>query len=300
MTARSIIAVVCIGTLQLAACAKTAPPSFDGDAAFGFLRAQCDMGPRYPGSPGHAAVERYIVDRLAAYGADVSMQRFDAVPSKGDTLHLVNIVARYRASSSKRILLGAHYDTRPRADRDPDAANRAKPIPGANDGASGVAVLLEIARLLDAAKPPVGVDLVFFDGEDYGEEGNTRDYLFGSRRYAASLGGDRPIAVVVIDMIGERDARIPVEGFSEAASAALCGRIYGIAKALGVANFVDSQGPSIIDDHLPFIQAGVPAIDLIDFDYPYWHTLADTPDKCAPASLAGVGSVLIRFIWDER
>jgi Zn-dependent M28 family amino/carboxypeptidase len=300
MRVRGIIAVVCIGALQFVACARSAPPSFDGDEAFGFLRSQCDMGPRYPGSPGHAAIERYIIEKLAASGAEVSLQRFDAVPSKGDTLHLVNIVARYRESSSRRILIGAHYDTRPRADRDPDAADREKPIPGANDGASGVAVLLELARLIGASKPPVGVDLVFFDGEDYGEEGSTRDYLFGSRRYAASLGGDHPLAVIIIDMIGERGARIPIEGFSAAASAALCERIYEIAKALGVVNFVDSLGPSIIDDHLPFIQAGVPAIDLIDFDYPYWHTLADTPDKCASESLAGVGNVLLRFIWDGR
>ena len=144
----------------------------------------------------------------------------------------------------KRILLGAHYDTRPRADRDPDPANRAKPIIGANDGASGVAVLLEIARLLGASKPSVGVDIVFFDGEDYGEEGNTEDYLLGSRRFATSLGGDRPIAVIVVDMVGERDSRIPVEGFSAAASPALCARgSTGSPRTLGVSNFVRVAGP---------------------------------------------------------
>ncbi|HVO77182.1 MAG TPA: M28 family peptidase [Candidatus Bathyarchaeia archaeon] len=300
MTARSIIVGVCIGALGLCGCAKIAPPQFDGESAFAFLRAQCDLGPRYPGSPGHAAVERYIMDKLTAFGASVSTQPFDAVPSTGDTLHLVNIIARLRPGASKRILLGAHYDTRPRADRDGEAANRSKPIPGANDGASGVAVLLEIARLLGASEPPLGVDLVFFDGEDYGEEGNTNDYLFGSRRYAASLGPERPLAVIVLDMIGRRDVRIPLEGFSAAASAGLCARIYGIAEKLGVRSFVRSQGPSIVDDHLPFIQAGLPAVDLIDFDYPYWHTLADTPDKCAPESLASVGCVLVRFIWEAR
>jgi len=212
----------------------------------------------------------------------------------------MNIIAKYRVDERKRILLGAHYDTRPRADREQDGANRAKPIPGANDGASGVAVLLEIARLLGASKPPVGVDIVFFDGEDYGEEGKVQDYLLGSRRFVAGLGGYRPIAVIVVDMVGERDSRFPMEGFSTAASAALCQDIYGIAKTLGVENFVASQGPSIIDDHLPFIQAGLSAIDIIDFDYPHWHTLEDTPDKCAGASLSAVGSVLVHFVWNAR
>lgn len=285
---------------HLAACAKSEPPAFNGDSAFVFLREQCDIGPRYPGSPEHAAVQRYLVEKLALFGANVSLQPFEAVLTGGDTLHLVNIIAKYREGARKRILLGAHYDTRPRADRERDPANRAKPIIGANDGASGVAVLLEIARLLSAWKPPVGVDIVLFDGEDYGEEGNTQDYLLGSRRFAAGLGGYRPIAVIVVDMVGERDSRLPIEGLSSAASAALCEKIYAVAGTLGVENFVQSQGPSVIDDHLPFIQAGLPAIDLIDFDYPYWHTLSDTPDKCAGASLAAVGSVLVRFIRDER
>ena len=286
--------------LHLTGCARSEAPAFNADSAFVFLHEQCDIGPRYPGSPGHDRVRRYLIEKLAAFGAIVSQQPFDAVPAGNDTLHLVNIIAKYRPAAPNRILLGAHYDTRPRADRDPHPENRAKPIIGANDGASGVAVLLEIARLLGTWKPPVGVDLVFFDGEDYGEEGHIEDYLLGSRRFAGGLGGYRPTAVIVVDMVGERDSRIPLEGFSSAASAALCARIYGIAETLGVENFVRSQGPTIIDDHLPFIQAGLAAIVLIDFDYPYWHTLSDTPDKCAGASLAAVGSVLVRFIEDER
>ena len=300
MRAVLLFGVGLFAAIHLAGCAKGEPPAFNGDSAFVFLREQCDIGPRYPGSPGHAAVQRYLVEKLTSFGANVSLQPFEAVPAGGDTLRLVNIVAAYRAGAGKRILLGAHYDTRPRADRERDPANRSKPIIGANDGASGVAVLLEIARLLGSWKPPVGVDIVLFDGEDYGEEGNAQDYLLGSRRFAAGLGGYRPIAVIVVDMVGERDSRLPIEGFSSAASASLCARIYGIAGTLGVENFVQSQGPSIIDDHLPFIQAGLPAIDLIDFDYQHWHTLSDTPDKCAGSSLAAVGSVLVRFIRDER
>jgi glutaminyl-peptide cyclotransferase len=296
----AILAAVCAAGLHCSGCARSAPPAFDGASAFVFLREQCDLGPRYPGSPGHAAIQRFLVEKLDGFGASVTRQPFEAVLSTGDTLRLVNIIGSYRPDARKRILLGAHYDTRPRADRDPDPANRARPIIGANDGASGVAVLLELARLLATSQPSFGVDLVFFDGEDWGEEGHTADYLLGSRRHAKSLGIRRPQAVIVLDMVGERDSRMPIEGFSAAASPALCARIYGIARTLRVPNFVQSQGVSIIDDHLPFIQAGVPAIDLIDFEYPYWHTLADTPDKCSGESLAAVGSVLVRFIWEER
>jgi glutaminyl-peptide cyclotransferase len=300
MRKATLCAAVLVAAFVFWGCARSARPEFDGASAFSFLREQCDMGPRYPGSPGHEAMERFLAATLDSFGATVTRQPFEAVLSTGDTLRLVNIIASYRPDAGTRILIGAHYDTRPRADHDPNPANRATPINGANDGASGVAVLLELARLFAGAKPPVGVDLVFFDGEDWGEEGHTEDYLLGSRRYAKSLGIHRPRAAIVLDMIGERDSRIPIEGFSAASSPALCARIYGIARTLGVPNFVQSPGPSIIDDHLPLIQAGLSAIDLIDFDYPYWHTLGDTPDKCSGESLAAVGTVLVRFIWEER
>jgi glutaminyl-peptide cyclotransferase len=300
ITRMILLAASFFAALGFAGCRRAAPPGFDGEAAFGFLKEQCALGPRFPGSPGHAAVRRYLHETLAGFGATVSEQPFEAVLSTGDTLRLVNIVGAFRTDARKRILLGAHYDTRPRADRDPDPANRAKPILGANDGASGVAVLCEVARLLGASKPPVGVDIVFFDGEDYGEEGNVQDYLLGSRHVASSLAGHRPSAVIVIDMVGQHEARFPREGLSEAASPALNGRLYSIAQKLGIPNFVGTEGRSIIDDHLPFIQAGLPAIDIIDFDYPFWHTLEDTPDKCSPASLNAVGRVLMSFIWEER
>lgn len=258
------------------------------------------MGPRNPGSAGHAQVRDYIAGRLVEFGAAVSRRPFEAVVSTGDTLSLENIVGSFRPGARRRVLIGAHFDTRPRADRDPDEANRLVPIPGANDGASGVAVLLELARILGEAKPPVGVDLVFFDGEDYGEEGRTEDYLLGSKHLVSRLGGDRPSAVIIVDMVGERGARFPVEGYSGAASPALVARVWGAAEELGVESFERRRGPAIIDDHLPFIQAGLAAVNIIDFDYPYWHTLADTPDKCDPRSLEGVGRTLVRFLWKSR
>ena len=274
-------------------------PEFDEMSAFRFLTDQCDIGPRYPGSAGHRRLQRYLVDRLTEYGANVSLQSFDGVLTTGDTLHLINIIGNYNRNAAKRILLGAHYDTRPRADRDTDPNRRDTPITGANDGASGVAVLLEIARQLGGSRPPVGVDIVLFDGEDYGEEGIPQDYILGSTYFVKHLKGYRPYAVIIVDMIGDRDLRIPKEGFSAAASAALLDRIYETARRLGVEEFRAEEGTAIIDDHLPFIQAGLTAVDLIDFEYPYWHTLEDTPDKCAPESLGKVGRVLLGYIWEE-
>ncbi len=281
-------------------CAGESAPPFDGDSAYRFLVEQCDIGPRYPGSRGHRELQRYLVEELKEYGANVSLQPFDAVLTTGDTLHLINIIGNFNLDAGSRVLLGAHYDTRPRADRDPDPEKRDMPILGANDGASGVAVLLEIARLCHASLPPIGVDIVLFDGEDYGREGIPRDYILGSTYFANNLKGYGPSAVIIADMIGERDVVIKPEGYSEAASGALNEEIFSIAERLGVAAFSHGSGPSLIDDHLPFIQKGIPAILLIDFDYPPWHTLDDTPDKCSPQSLEAVGTVLVEYLWNKR
>ncbi len=281
-------------------CEGGAAPGFDGDSAFVYLERQCGLGPRYPGSRGHRALQRYIVGELERHGAGVSLQPFDAVLTTGDTLHLVNIIGNYNRDSGRRVLLGAHYDTRPRADRDPDPSKRHLPIPGANDGASGVAVLLELARLFGDNPPPVGVDLLFFDGEDYGEEGATADYILGSAHFANNLKGYRPAAVIIVDMVGEREAEIEVEVYSGTYSALLVDDIFTVAERLGVDSFKRTKGPPLIDDHLPFIREGIPSIVLIDFDYPYWHTLEDTPDKCSPRSLGAVGSVLLEYIRGLR
>jgi glutaminyl-peptide cyclotransferase len=279
-------------------CEGGAAPRFEGDSAFVHLERQCALGPRYPGSPGHRALQRYIVGMLERYGASVSLQPFEAVLTDGDTLGLVNIIGNYNREAKRRILLGAHYDTRPRADRDPDPSKRHLPIPGANDGASGVAVLLECARVFDRAQPPVGVDLVFFDGEDYGEEGVTADYILGSAHFAGNLKRYRPAAVIIVDMVGERDVEIKVEVYSATYSAMLVDDLFTIAERLGIGAFERARGYPLIDDHLPFINVGIPSVVLIDFDYPFWHTLEDTPDKCAPESLGAVGSVLLEYIWN--
>ena len=283
----------------LAGCGSGGVPRFDSDSAFTLLEEQVAIGHRYPGSPEHKELQRYLTGKLQEYGANVSLQPFDAVLTTGDTLHLVNIIGNYNKGARKRVMLAAHYDTRPYADRDPDPANRDKPILGANDGASGVAVLLEIARLLGQSEPPVGVDIVLFDGEDYGREGVAEDFCLGSSYFARRLRGYRPSAAIVIDMIGDRDLEIPMEGYSRAASPALLSELFGIADELGYSQFKDRRFGAIIDDHLPLIQAGINAVDLIDFEYEYWHTVEDTPDKCSPESLEAVGDVLMHYIWRQ-
>jgi Zn-dependent M28 family amino/carboxypeptidase len=282
-----------------AGCGSGGVPEFDSESAFGFLEEQVDIGFRYPGSPEHKELQKYLTGRLREFGANVSLQPFEAVLTTGDTLSLINIIGNYNMGASKRVMLAAHYDTRPYADRDPDPANRDKPIHGANDGASGVAVLLEIARLLEGIDPPVGVDIVLFDGEDYGREGSPIDYCLGSAHFAKRLRGYRPYAAIVIDMIGDSDLEIKMEGYSRAASPALLGELFDIAEELGFDQFSRKNTVAIIDDHLPLIQAGLNAVNLIDFEYEYWHTLEDTPDKCSPESLEAVGNVLLHYIWRQ-
>jgi hypothetical protein len=296
---RIVLAIVFLYLPLQSGCGGSAPV-FDENSAFRFLEEQCEIGPRFPGSREHKLLQRYIVDQLREFEINVSLQPFEGVLTTGDTLDLVNIIGNCNMKASRRIMLGAHYDTRPYADRDPDTTMRNNPIVGANDGASGVAVLLEIARLLGTTEPPIGVDFVFFDGEDYGREGVPQDYILGSSYFVRHLKGYRPSAVIVVDMVGERGAEIKVEGFSGAASAGLVEEVYAAAERLGVESFRREEGAAIVDDHLPFIQAGIPAIVLIDFEYPHWHTLEDTPDKCSPQSLGEVGRVLIEYIWSQK
>jgi Zn-dependent M28 family amino/carboxypeptidase len=240
------------------------------------------------------------VTELRRYTSQVATQPFRVPDPYGtDSLHLVNLVAHFHVERATRVLLGAHYDTRPRADQE-RGAGRDLPVPGANDGASGTAVLLEIARALGNWDPGIGVDLVFFDGEDYGKEGDLDHYLLGSRHYAKTLGTARPRAMILLDMVGDRDLSIPMEGYSVREASWLAQLVFGVADSLHAGTFTSRQGPPIFDDHVPFLQAGIPALDLIDFDYPAWHTLEDLPDKCSPASLESVARVLLHSLQSLR
>lgn len=293
--ARAASRLAALALLGAAGCGTRSvpPPEPDAGRAFTDLQQQVACGPRIPGSPGAECARRHLLGTLRPLAARVGTQAFSRPDPYGtDSLRLANVVAHFRPERARRVLLAAHYDTRPRADQDTGAA-RDEPIPGANDGASGVAVLLEVARALHRWDPGLGVDLAFFDGEDYGREGDLEHYLLGSRHFVATMGAYRPAAVILVDMVGDRDLRIPMEGNSLRAAPALVRLVFAVAESLGAREFVPAQGPPIYDDHVPFLRIGIPAVDLIDFEYPPWHTRADRPEACSPASLGTVARVVL-------
>jgi Zn-dependent M28 family amino/carboxypeptidase len=238
------------------------------------------------------------VRTLRGCTTDVGVDTFSYdSPILKSQVRLMNVVARFRPELTQRVLFGAHWDTRPWADRDPEPAKRHLPVLGANDGASGVAVLLEAARLLKKNPPAIGVDIVFFDGEDLGTEVDPNGWFRGSTRYVEQIASRKPpLFVVVLDMVGKRDLALHWEGNSRKLASNIVDLVWTEASSLGVRSFRSDVRHTIYDDHTPFLNAGIPAIDVIDFDYPEWHTTHDTPDKCSAESLGGVGKVLLSLV----
>jgi len=264
-----------------------ASASFDGSHALADVQTQLAFGPRVPDTNGHAKIEAWITNQLQSAGWIVDVQRTERL---GHPIH--NIIAKLN-DQSPQIILGAHYDTRMIADNDPDLTKRNQPMPGANDGASGVAVLLELARSLP--KDTVPTWLVFFDTEDNGDIKGW-DWILGSRAFAEEV-KIKPRAVVVIDMIGDADLNIYLEKNS---NIPIRTEIWSTAAKLGYGNqFINKEKYSMEDDHTPFLQAGLPAVDLIDFDYPYWHTTQDTADKVSAQSMQVVGETLWHWVTEQ-
>lgn len=258
--------------------------TFDGQRALTDVETQVSFGPRTPGSSGHTQIQEWIRAELRDAGWESRVQSAEKLG------HPIRNVIAYRGEETPKIIIGAHYDTRMVADEDPVPANQLDPVPGANDGASGVAVLLELARVLPENSVPLW--LVFFDAEDNGRiEG--WDWILGSQAFVEEL-DFRPQAVVIVDMIGDADQNIYIERNS---NPTLVNEIWGIAAELGYQeSFIAIPKHSITDDHTPFLQAGIPAVDIIDFDYPYWHTTSDTVDKVSAQSLETVGRTLQEWI----
>jgi glutaminyl-peptide cyclotransferase len=261
------------------------------------LEAICAFGPRPPGSPALEKLRGYIRSVGKKYADEIREQKFTFQQPGGPTVAMVNIELVFHGKTKKApLLLGAHYDTRPFADKEPDPFAQQLPILGANDGGSGTAVLLALAQYLHAHPPERPVRLVFFDGEDYGAEGSS-DYFLGSKHYAAQLKhADRrewPYCVLIIDMVGDKELQIVRETYSAENASWLLEMIAESAEKLKVSQFLNQPKHTVRDDHLPFIKIDVPAAVLMDFDYPYWHTLQDTLDKCSPESLYAVFSVVV-------
>ena len=261
------------------------------------LEAVVAFGPRPPGSPAIEQLRGYIRSVGKKYADEIREQNFTFQKLGQPTVKLVNIELVFQGKTKKApLLLGAHYDTRPFADEEEDPYARKIPIVGANDGGSGTAVLLALAQYLHAHKPDRPVRLVFFDGEDYGVK-HSSDYFLGSKHYANQLAKvDRrewPYCVLIIDMVGDRELNIARETYSAENASWLIDLIAKSAKKLNVSQFQNPPKHTVRDDHLPFVEIGIPAAVLIDFDYPYWHTHQDTLDKCSPESLYAVFSVVV-------
>lgn len=300
-----VVSLVLAVGLSAGACAdrSAAPPAraFDSASAFGYLEAQVAMGPRYPGTPGHEQMKRWL-DSLARERADtVIVQDWEQVTSKGKHLKLRNVLARFNPQAPKRILYVAHWDTRPFADNAPVAADKLKPVPGANDGASGVALLFGVADALKRARPGIGVDLLFVDGEDFGDFSDSTETLLGSRYYAKHQPpGGMPLFAVVWDMVGDRDPQFYHEGNSLLGAPEVVNLVWDAARVAGAQAFQPSPKHTVTDDHTPLQQVGIRAIDVIDFDYPAWHTPDDTIDKVSAATLGQVGKVALRVIQEQE
>jgi Zn-dependent M28 family amino/carboxypeptidase len=228
----------------------------------------------------------------------VIVQAFTHRTARGETLELRNFFAQFQPAATERVLLLAHWDTRPKADKSPNLGQRQLPVPGANDGASGVAVLLGVADALTARPPSLGADLLFVDGEDYGDFSDSTETLIGSQYFARHRPeGYQPLYAVLFDMVGDKDLEIPQEGHSVAFAPEVVQRVWATAERLGYGRvFVRRVGDAFTDDHIPLQQVGIRAIDVIDFTYPYHHTTEDTIDKVSAASLKIVGDVALALI----
>ena len=277
---------------------------FDGAQAYAYLKQICKLGPRVSGSAGMQAQQELLVKHFEEFGAEVELQKFKARhPRDGSAVPLANLIARWRPDRTERILLCAHYDTRPFPDRD-----RVDPrgvFLGANDGASGVALLMELAREAARLDGQLGLDIVLFDGEEF-VFGDADEYFLGSTYFARDYVARRPPGAyrwaVLLDMVADADLKIlqEVNSVSWPDTRPLVESIWATARKLGVREFIARRGPDLRDDHLPLHDiAKLPACDIIDFDYPAWHTRADTPERCSALSLAKVGWVIEEWLKAE-
>lgn len=294
--------------LAAAACRDARPQTaFDGNKALGYVRDQLAFGSRTPGTVGARKTGDWIVQKMKPLADTVIEQRWTHVTTSGDTLPLRNILARFRPKEKQRILYLTHWDTRPFADNSPILGDRKRPMPGANDGASGPALFIALAEVLKKTPPQYGVDLLFVDGEDYGDfTTDTADVLIGSKYFADHLPDPdyRPLFGVLYDMIGDKELNILQEGYSIEAAPEVVARVWSTAEDLGYSKYFLQEGEgAITDDHVPLIKKGLRVIDVIDIDYVeqtgpknYHHTIYDTIDKVSARSLQIVGDVALTLV----
>lgn len=290
------------------ASAETSMTLFSADSAYAYVARQVEFGPRVPGSDAHKRCGDWLVSKLKETGAEVTEQTATLTTFDGTKIPMRNIFARINPEAEKRILLLAHWDSRPWADHDSDPEKRKMPVDGANDGASGTGVLLELARVLSATNGNTGIDILLCDAEDWGEESNDESWAMGARYFAANPIEPSyiPSAAILLDMVGASDATFMREYFSQLANPALADEIWSLAKSLGHEKmFVNRMGSAINDDHVELIKAGIPTIDIIDYRegsgfFSGWHTTADNMDCISKETLGAVGCILETYIKKEK
>ena len=266
---------------------------FDSDRAYSELKKQCSFGARVPGTESHMKCVDYIYTYLNLYADTVYIQNFKKRVSYSDEIiEFKNIIAVFNNNSDVNIMLCSHFDSRP------FSSVKGVPTPGANDGASSTAVLMEMARIMKEKRPENNVMLVFFDGEDAGRTNHPDEWFLGSKYFAGNYKGTMPDIAILIDMIGDADQHIYREGFSEIYNSDLNNKVFGIAEEMGILSFHNSVGYFVQDDHIPLNNAGIKCIDLIDWDYKYWHTPEDTPDKCSAESIQKIGDILLEIVYE--
>jgi hypothetical protein len=292
-------------------------PDFNADSAYYFVDKQVAFGTRVPNSTGHAACGDYLATELKRFGAEVTEQKADLKAFDGAILKARNIIGSFSPDNEVRIMLMAHWDTRPFADQDANPANYNKPVPGANDAGSGVGVLLEIARVIQQQEPAVGVDIIFFDAEDYGApsfadyNGSDNTWCLGSqywsqhphiKNYTARFG-------ILLDMVGAPNAVFAKEYFSKSYAGSVVEKVWQTARNLGYGQyFKDKAGGAVTDDHLPVnANRHIPSIDIIQYDEDtgsgfgwYWHTVNDNMSNIGKETLKAVGQTVLEVVYKEK
>lgn len=276
--------------------------SFDGDAAFNYMKEQCDLGPRFPGSEAHNILTAKLYDHFIQFSDTVLVFKDSILhPKTKESIQIKNLLIKHNTSSSERYLFMAHYDTRDRADKDRNPSNHNKPIIGANDGASGVALLMQLSKEIDSLDlKNIGVDILLVDAEDMGRPGHVNEWGLGTQSFTKNYKGLLPKYAICVDMIADKNPIFKIEGFSYKFAKELVNEIWTLANNLGYKEFVWQLSKPIYDDHVYFYNGtSVPSIDIIDFDYPYWHTVDDTIENCSSQGLFIVGNVLLQFIYNK-
>lgn len=285
--------------------APAQPAAFDAQRAMGYLEALCKIGPRISGSDGMKKQQNMLEKHFKEQGGTIRWQRFTATQKsdpRREKVPMANLIVSWHPDRQQRVILCSHYDTRPLADQEHDSRDWRKPFLSANDGGSGVALLMELAHTMNDLKVNVGVDFVFFDGEEYVFERDD-EYFFGSsyfgREYRKMRGKPYYSAAILLDMIAGKKPRFPIDPYSWEHASDLVQKVWSIARELECTAFdSDAIGPQIQDDHVALNRNGIPAIDIVDFSYPHWHKLSDRPENCSGASMEQVAKVL--SVWLQR